>query len=159
METSQTGRRMAWTGLAVWLALFALAPAWLVRAQQPQPAPTVTVAQAEATQPGVPPAAVPPSETLGWSFAFGVIVNEIMKRLKKSNLLPWMSQGTARANALVAAALAALAAAGIHTEFDQAAGSLLITGLTLTNVLHFGGEWLKQWAMQHFMYHATKEPY
>ena len=142
---------MRWWGLLL-LTLVLLAPRLV--AQQP-----VTTTSAEATRPGVPPGNVPPSETLGWGFCFSIIVNEFMKRLKKSAIVPWMTAGTGRVNAAVAAVLAAVSAAGIHTEFDSAAGSLLITGLTVTSLLHFGGEWVRQWTLQHFVYHATKEPY
>ena len=58
-------------------------------AQAPEPSetpiPPVTVGQAEATQPGVPPASVPPSETLSWMFAFGVMSNWAMRKLKEAS--------------------------------------------------------------------------
>ena len=151
-------RTTAWLGLVLAVLLFLL-PLGVLTAQPPLE-PQVTIAQAEATSPGVPPTPVPPSETLSWQLTFGVIVNEVMKRLKQSALVPWMKAGTANANVMVAALLSAIAAAGIHTEFDQVAGTLLITGLTISSVVHFLGEWLRQYALQHFLYYAAqKEAY
>lgn len=146
--------KLAVLALGLW---FVVAPLGLLLAQG-QPAPP-TVASAEATRPGVPPMSIPPSESLGWGLCLSILANELMKKLKRSNLVPWMTAGTGSVNAVVATVLAGAAAAGIHTEFDAAHGTLLVTGITGEALTHFAGEWLKQWTLQHFVYHATKEPY
>ncbi len=146
-------RARAWLGVLVMAAVIG----WPIGRMVAQaPAPQVTVAEAESTRPGVPPASVPPSETLGWMFTFGILVNEAMKRMKASAWFPWMVSGRGKVNIIIAALLAGASAAGIHTEFDQAAGTFLVTGLTWTGIAHFGGEWLRQWTLQQFTYQAMK---
>lgn len=114
----------------------------------------VTTAQAEGTRPGVPPASVPPSETLGWMLTLGIVSNMLMRKAKDAAWLPWLRDGAGKVNVAVAALLAAAAALGIHTEFDAAGGTLLISGLTGASLLHFAGEWLRQYALQHLTYRA-----
>lgn len=117
----------------------------------------VTIAEAESTTPAVPPAAVPPSETLGWMFTFGIIANYIMRKMKESSKFAWLHTGAGKINIGFAAFLAAISALGIHTEFDSAEGSLLITGLSATSVVKFGGEWVRQWALQQWTYQTMRD--
>lgn len=142
-------------GVALVTLLVLLQPLDRMQAQQAPPLPTI--AEAEATQPGVPPAAVPPSETLGWMFTFGIFANYVMRKMRQSQWFPWAKEGAGKINVVLAGLLAALSAAGIHTEFDQAAGTFLVTGLTLTGLLHFVGEWMRQWALQQFTYQTMKD--
>lgn len=143
--------------LVAFVVLFAglLLPFGALWAQQP----TVTTAQAESTRPGVPPAPVPPSETLSWMLAFSVIGNGIIKKIKDSSWFPMFKEGAGRANVVLAAVLAAATSMGIHTEFDYAAGTLLVTGLTWASIAHFGGDWLRQYALQHLTYRAMAREY
>lgn len=124
---------------------------WRLAAQPP-----VTITEAEATQPAVPPAPVPPSETLGWMFTLGILSNALMKRMQTSAWLPWVKSGAGKINIVIAGLLAAISAAGIHTEFDKAAGTFLVTGLTVTGIVHFLGEWIRQWALQQWTFNTTK---
>ena len=141
--------KAAWGGLLVILLL-------LTSGALAQP---VTVAQAEATQPGVPPAPVPPSGTLGWMFTAGVVANYFMRKLKEWDWVPVIQEGAGKVNVALAAVLALATSLGIHTEFDAAAGSLLITGLTWTGVFHFAGEWVRQLAIQQFTYQSMRVEY
>lgn len=127
----------------------------LIRAQQPaQPATTLT--QAEAVSPGIPPGNVPPSETLSWMLALSVVANGLMRWIKGSAWFPQIKAGAGKINIVIAAILAGATSLGIHTEFDTAAGTLLITGLQVASVTHFAGEWLRQYAIQHLTYRATE---
>jgi hypothetical protein len=138
--------RTPWLGLVVLILL--LGPGML--AQQPP----VTLTEAEAVKPGIPPLPVPPSETLGWMFTLGVVANALMKKLKTWQWVPKIEDGAGRVNVAMAALFALATSLGIHTEFDAQAGSLLITGLTWTSLLHFGGDWLRQYALQQFTYQS-----
>jgi hypothetical protein len=125
----------------------------------PDPVPPVTVAEAESTRPGVPPGSIPPSQTLGWMLTFGVISNYIMRKMKESPWFPMVKDGAEKANLAVAGLLSFLSSVGIHTEFDASAGSLLFTGLTLGSIIHFGGDWVQQWALQQLAYKSMKKDY
>lgn len=100
---------------------------------------------------------VPPGGMLGWMFTFAILANGIMKRMKTYAWFPVIAQGAGRINVAMAGLLAAGAAIGIHTTFD--AGTLTITGLTLSSVCHVGGEWVRQWALQQFTYQAMRSEY
>lgn len=142
-----------WVGLVL-IAVSVLAGTEFAAQAQAQPTPTI--AQAEATRPGVPPASVPPSETLGWMFTLGIVSNGLMRKMRESSWFPWVKLGAGKMNVALAGMLAAVSAVGIHTEFDKAAGTVLITGLTLSGIAHFGGEWLRQWTLQQFTYQTMK---
>ncbi len=145
-------QRYAGVVLLVSLSLMALGLERRLIAQQATP----TMAQAEATRPGVPPSSVPPSETLGWMLALGYVSNWLMRCMKQSSWFPMIRAGAGKINLVLAGLLAALAAAGIHTEYDKVAGTFLITGLTLTSIVHFLGDWLRQWAIQQWTFNTTK---
>lgn len=66
-----------------------------------------------------------------------------------SPFLTWVNQQTAP---LLAVMAAAAAAAGIHFSFDHTAGTLMITGLTVTAVMQGVFEVSKQWLGQHWIY-------
>jgi len=52
--------------------------------------------------------------------------------------------------------VAGLAAVGVHESFTASTGTLVITGLTLTNVLHAGWHWVQSVALQEFVHGSTK---
>lgn len=135
---------------AIWLAVALISR--IVSAQQPPP---VTVAQAEATQPGVPPAPVPPSETFGWSITLGLLANAIMRKMKDSPRVAWIKDGAGSINVALSGFMAFLASAGLHTEFDQATWGFVISG-SLMGMLHFTGDWIKQWALQQWVFNTGK---
>lgn len=118
--------------------------------------PPVTVAEAEAVTPNIPPAPVRPSDTLGWMLTLAIISNGLMRKLQDSKLFPMIYQGAGKINIAIAAVLAAATSVGIHTSFDAGAGTFLITGLHLDSIIHFAGEWLRQYALQHFTYQASR---
>lgn len=140
------------------LTLLSLTLVWgerILLAQQVPAAPTM--AQAETVKPGVPPAPVPPSETLGWGLVLAYLSNEIMRWMKKSSWFPAVKTGAGSINVLIAVLFSALSALSIHTEFDKAAGTLLISGLSWTSILHSAGDWLKQYCYQQGAFRMMKD--
>lgn len=59
--------------------------------------------------------------------------------VKKSKYFPWINTQSKNLNRLLMVAASGLAAIGIHTQFDSASGTLIITGLTTATLLH--GAW------------------
>lgn len=87
------------------------------------------------------------------------VVVFLLERLKRARWFPWLSAEKEKVTQWVAAALAALAALGIHTEFDATKGVLIISGLTVAGVLHGGFEVLRSLAFQELIYHGVvKKP-
>lgn len=130
--------------------------AWLVPFAVRAQSPPVTISQAEAVKPGVPPAPVPPSEALSWQLGLAITANEVMRRLKASPKMSWIKDGAGTINVALSVVLAVATSLGIHTEFDAVKGTFIATGLTLTSIVHFGGEFIRQYAFQQFTYQASK---
>jgi len=95
-------------------------------------------------------------DTLSVQAIVSYLVVQFVAWLKRSSLFPWIGDHTAGLNRCLAATLAALAAIGINFHYDAAAGSLLITGLTLTSIATFVVEWLRGWIMQELLYGVLK---
>lgn len=127
----------------------------VVEVAQPQE-PPVSISEAEATRPGVPPAAIAPSDTLRWMIVFAIVSNFLMRKMRESKYFPFIKSGAGWVNVTMAGAMAMAASAGIHTEFDYVAGSYALTGATLPNIMHFIGEWGSQWAIQQGTYQTMK---
>lgn len=69
--------------------------------------------------------------------------------------VPWINASTRNVNRAVSAAIAFFVAIGIHYQFDVQAGSLVITGLTLQNLLHGCWEWARQIVWQQLIYNGV----
>lgn len=84
-----------------------------------------------------------------------VYVQEQLKS-SKSKPLRWINEYTPWVNRAVAAALAALTTAGVSYQYVASTGDLHVTGLTVENAVKFlttvGGNYAVQW----FLYKATK---
>lgn len=85
-------------------------------------------------------------------FTSAAVVVYVLQLIKRSTWFPWLTIETKKANRIVAALGAAASALGVHFAFDMQAGSLLITGLTVTGVLHGGWHWLNAMAIQQTLY-------
>lgn len=79
--------------------------------------------------------------------------------LKKSSWFPWIHRGSDAVNRTVAGTMAIATALGIHTKFDAEHGTLLITGLTLASVAHFGFDWLRSFVFQEMIYKGVVKPH
>jgi|GraSoiStandDraft_29_1057270.scaffolds.fasta_scaffold2489831_1 hypothetical protein len=81
-----------------------------------------------------------------------------MELLKKASWLPWINRSTDTVNRIVAGTLAVGTALGIHTKFDPQHGTLLITGLTLASIAHFGFDWVRSFVFQEMIYKGVIKP-
>lgn len=123
------------------------------------PIQTPSVSDAESVAPGVPPGPVPPTDTFSWQVGLAIFSNRLIRWLKDKRSIPIVREGAGWINVALSLVLASGAALGIHTQFDAAAGTLAITGLTLTSIIHFGGESFRQYLFQQLAYEVTKEKY
>ena len=80
----------------------------------------------------------------------------IMQWLKGRSWFPWLTEKTDTLNRWLAVGLSGLAALGIHMTFDQAAGTLTITGINAAAILAAAWVWLKSYAVQETMYRVVK---
>lgn len=145
-------RRRAWLNLMLFMAL-CLTPV-AIRLSAP------LHAQESTAKPAVPAAEgsiVAPGQTNEWGV--GVIVSYLsailMQQWKRSGLRGLNEDSTRHWQKFIAWMIAAASAVGIHATFDAAAGSLLITGLTLSGILATGGEVVRQYVLQQITYHGV----
>lgn len=82
------------------------------------------------------------------------VVVWLIQYLKKAGWLTFMTDDTAVINRVVSALLALVTAAGIHYQFDTVAGVLTVTGLTISNGLHFIWAAIQQFVGQEILYEA-----
>lgn len=76
----------------------------------------------------------------------------VLERLKKSSWFPVIDMNTKKLNSFVAAGMAAAASIGINFQYDQTAGTLLISGLTLATFHHVIWDFAKQYLFQQMVY-------
>jgi ethanolamine transporter EutH len=86
------------------------------------------------------------------------IVVYLLQAVKRSHLIPWLTMETATLNHLIAVCAAAVSAIGIHFAYSAEEGTLVVTGLTLSGLLHSGWHVLNQYAMQRITYDAVVKP-
>lgn len=72
----------------------------------------------------------------------------LLQWVKRSRLIPWVTEHTKGLNRMLNAMLAMAAAVGIHYHFDAEAGQLVISGLYGQSIAQGVWEWSKQWAFQ-----------
>lgn len=82
----------------------------------------------------------------------------IFQFLKKSKWFPWLTLESQNLNRIVGVVLAFAAAIGVSATFDQTAGQLTITGLTLVGLFHGTVRFLQQWAFQQGAYKLIVAP-
>lgn len=91
----------------------------------------------------------------GQTFGAGCVAVFLINWLKNASWFPLLQKDWKTAQRLWSIVLAAASAAGVHVVF--AAGTLSISGLTLTGILTAGWAWIKAFSMQEFVYQATKQ--
>ena len=83
------------------------------------------------------------------------VVVWLIQLAKKSQRIPWISAETSKLNRLIAVLTSCCSAVGIHISFSAAAGTLVITGLTLTGVLTFFWHWLTAFVSQQLIFQTA----
>ena len=89
-------------------------------------------------------------------FTIGAVTVAALQWLKGSTWFPWIQAGQTKLLRALSALAAAAAAVGIGYTWNAHDHSLTITGLTLSGIAVALWAWLKQFAVQEFMYRATK---
>jgi hypothetical protein len=87
--------------------------------------------------------------------ALAAVSSMILQWVKNSAWFPWINRNTEKLNRVAAIVISGIGAIGIHMQYDGAAGSLTLTGLTAQSVLSNGWTWFTQFAFQHGWYKAT----
>jgi membrane-associated HD superfamily phosphohydrolase len=75
--------------------------------------------------------------------------------LKNTNKIAWVGAGTDKLNRVLSALLAALSVVGVSVQFDQTAGVLTISGLTVASVVALGWNWVTQFVFQEVIYRSA----
>ena len=91
------------------------------------------------------------SAVVAWMSAKGI------QLAKQVSWLP-INTTTEVANRWIARAVALASTIGIHSQFDPQAGTLMITGLTVSGILYSIGEYAKQYMMQEVAYKKFVRP-
>ena len=91
-------------------------------------------------------------------FTIGAVTVAALQWLKSSSWFPWIQAGQTKLLRALSALAAAATAVGIGYTWNANDHSLTITGLTITGIGIAFWAWLKQFAVQEFMYRATKQP-
>jgi len=91
-------------------------------------------------------------------FTIGAVTVAALQWLKSSSWFPWIQAGQTYLLRAISALAAAGTAVGIGYTWNAHDHSLTITGLTLAGIAFAFWAWLKQFAVQEFMYRATKPP-
>jgi hypothetical protein len=89
-------------------------------------------------------------------FTIGAVTVAALQWLKSSPWFPWIQAGQTKLLRFISALAAAGTAVGIGYTWNAVDHSLTITGLTLTGIAFAFWAWLKQFAVQEFMYRATR---
>lgn len=84
--------------------------------------------------------------------AFGYISSFALQWLKKQKWFPWVNMDSSQVNRFAAALTAFVVSAGVSWHFDSSAGTLVIAGLTLSNVWSAFIAWVQQFAFQQGAY-------
>jgi hypothetical protein len=111
--------------------------------------------QAAAQNQPITPATVPESLHFGTQITAGAVAVFIIQRLKAWSALPWISHWTPKMNRAVAIVSSFLTAIGVHVAYSSVEHTLLISGLTLTGILGMMWVWLKQFALQEYVYQSA----
>jgi len=90
-------------------------------------------------------------------FTIGAVTVAALQWVKASPWFPWIVKGKTTLLRFLSALAAAGVSVGIGYTWNPEAHSLTITGLTLGGIAIAFWAWLKQFAVQEFMYRATKQ--
>ena len=96
------------------------------------------------------------SSELGAQASIAILVSFIMQWVKKSRFFPWLTVETEKLNYWMSVIIAFLTGIGIFVTWNQ--GTLIISGLTSSNIYHALVRGLEQWAFQTTAYRALIAP-
>jgi hypothetical protein len=111
--------------------------------------------QAAAQNQPITPATVPESLHFGTQITASAMAVFIIQRMKNWSALPWITHWTPMVNRAVAILSAFLTAIGVHIAYSSVEHTLLISGLTLTGILGMMWVWVKQFALQEYVYQSA----
>lgn len=114
----------------------------------------IQAAQAAQNQP-ITPATVPESLHLGTQITASAMAVAIIQRLKSWKAIPWISHVTPVVNRAVAIVASFLTAVGVHVAYSSVEHTVVISGLTLTGILGMAWVWIKQFALQEYVYQSS----
>jgi hypothetical protein len=103
----------------------------------------------------ITPDTVPESLHLGTEISAGAVAVFLIQKLKGWSALPWISRLTPAVNRAVAILSAFLTAIGVHFAYSAVNHTLIISGLTLTGILGMVWVWIKQFALQEYIYQSA----
>jgi hypothetical protein len=113
-----------------------------------------TAAQVAQNQP-ITPATLPESLHIGTQISAGAVAVFVIQKLKNWSALPWISHYTPAINRAVAIVSSFLTVVGVHFAYSAVDHTLLISGLTLTGILGMMWVWIKQFALQEYIYQSA----
>lgn len=89
---------------------------------------------------------------------YATLVVMVVQWLKKTRFAPFISYETDVLNKMIAALLAAVAAVGIHVQYDGSAHTLLLTGFSFVALGHGLWHFFQSFAFQEVIYHGALKP-
>jgi hypothetical protein len=113
-----------------------------------------TAAQAAQTAP-ITPQTIPEGLHFGTQITAGAVAVFIIQKLKSWEALPWISHYTPIMNRAVAIVSSFLTAIGVHLAYSSVDHTLVISGLSLAGILGMMWVWIKQFALQEYVYQSA----
>lgn len=86
----------------------------------------------------------------GAQVSIALAVSWILERVKQGEAISWVRADTQKLNRWIAIIVALASSVGVG--FSYHAGTLTITGLTLTSILTYAWHWLEQFVVQEASY-------
>lgn len=83
------------------------------------------------------------------------LVAQIIQWAKKITALPWITDKTDDVARIISVVLAFFSSLGIAFTFDKEAGTLIVTGLSVSGALAVLWAWLQQIVLQHVIYRGA----
>jgi len=103
----------------------------------------------------ITPATVPESLHFGTQITASAVAVFVIQLMKRWSALPWITHWTPRVNRVVAIASSFLTAIGVHIAYSSVEHTVVISGLTLTGILGMLWVWVKQFALQEYVYQSA----
>ena len=96
------------------------------------------------------------SSELGAQATIAIIVSFGLQWVKKSQYFPWITTKTENVNRWVSILVAFFTGVGIYAQWNN--GTLIITGITATNIYHAVVRAVEQWTFQQTVYRTVIAP-
>jgi hypothetical protein len=103
----------------------------------------------------ITPATVPESLHFGTQLTSGAVTVFIIQLMKRWSALPWITHWTPKVNRAVAIIGSFCTAVGVHFAYSAVEHTVVISGLTLTGILGMAWVWIKQFALQEYVYQSA----